>query len=201
MRPIFKFLRNALCHSFCISPTHFRMCCQEVFSPMSFSSNSGNRRQHNTFRHSDVQYDGWRRNAKRQENKKKKGKNPPLISAKCVSVTARFKLMGLILSAPKNSPYNTNFQCHWICLSVRRRRAGCGWRWQMVLTLLLNVGSDRRCPLLLALSLCSVCWLVARRRVKLQERSISCSSLECFCFLFSLSSRLRGNYRTFHFMR
>lgn len=69
MSLILKFQRNVLCHS-CASPTHSGMCCQEVYSPLSFSSNSGSRRWHNTFRQSDVQYDSWRRNAKRQENKK-----------------------------------------------------------------------------------------------------------------------------------
>lgn len=69
MSLILKFQRNVLCHS-CASPTHSGMCCQEVFSPLSFSSNSGNRRWHNTFRQSNVQYDSWRRNAKRQQNKK-----------------------------------------------------------------------------------------------------------------------------------
>lgn len=64
--------REMSCVTLFTSPTHFGMCCQEVFSPMSFSSNSGNRRRHNTFRYSDIQYDGWRGNAKRQENKKKK---------------------------------------------------------------------------------------------------------------------------------
>lgn len=76
----------------------------------------------------DVLYDGRQRNAKRQENKKNKKTPPLLISAKCVSFTARFKLMALILSAPKNPRYNANFQCHWIRLRVwrRRRRAGKG---------------------------------------------------------------------------
>lgn len=30
--PHLKFQRNVLCHSFFTSPTHFGMCCQEVFS-------------------------------------------------------------------------------------------------------------------------------------------------------------------------
>lgn len=51
----------------------------------------GNRRRHNTFRRSDIQYEGWRRNAKRQENNKEK---TLLISAECVSFTCRFKADG-----------------------------------------------------------------------------------------------------------
>lgn len=65
---------------FCVtlfdSPTHFGMCCQEVFSPMSSSSNSGNRTWHNTFRQS--RHTVWRletkckETGKQKKNKKKK---------------------------------------------------------------------------------------------------------------------------------
>lgn len=121
------FFGELLCVTLCASPTHFGRRCQEVFSPMSFSSNSG--KQHNTFRHSRCTV--WRPAKECEETgKQKKQKKPPLlISAKCVSFTARFKLMALILSAPKNPRYNANFQCHWIRLRVwrRRRRAEKGW--------------------------------------------------------------------------
>lgn len=63
----------------------------------------------------------WGKMQRDRETKTKT--NPLLISAKCASFTVRhcrFKLMGLILSAPKTSRYSTNFQCHWICLRVRR---------------------------------------------------------------------------------
>lgn len=56
---------------FYVSHTLWDVLSGGVLSPMSFSSIWKKRRWQHTFRQSDVQYDGWRRNAKRREKQNK----------------------------------------------------------------------------------------------------------------------------------
>lgn len=113
-----KFWRNALCHSSCVSHTLYdvsvgRCTLQCLFHQIQGTGDSATPSDIQTYSMTTGEGMHW----DRKTNKK----ITQLISAKCVSFTARFKLMGLILSAPKNSLYSTNFQCHWICLCVSRR--------------------------------------------------------------------------------
>lgn len=93
---------------FYVSHTLWDVLSGGVLSPVSFSSIWKKRRWQHTFRQSDIQYDGWRRNAKRREkqNKTKQTikKTAPNLCQECFlycEIVQIFKLMGLILSAPK----------------------------------------------------------------------------------------------------
>lgn len=124
---IFFFGRIAVCHSLCVSHTLWEALSGGVLSNVFFIKFRETAQHLQTLK----MYCMTAGKGMRRDRKTKKTKKPPLlISAKCVSFTARFKLMALILSAPKNPRYNANFQCHWIRLRVwrrRRRRAGKGW--------------------------------------------------------------------------
>lgn len=60
---------------FYISHTLWDVLSGGVLSPVSFSSIWKKRRRQHTFRQSDIQYDGWRRNAKRREKQNKRKQN------------------------------------------------------------------------------------------------------------------------------
>lgn len=126
MSLISKFHRNAMCHSIFFffflwfSHTLWDVVVRRCSLPCRFHQIQGTRDGTTPSDSQAYSMTAERKNAKRQGNK---NKNKLLISAKCASFIVRhcrFKLMGLILSAPKNSRYSTNFQCHWICMCVRR---------------------------------------------------------------------------------